>query len=167
MAIIDQHRAHVRILFEQYQKSILQQKSISQQMLFPAMVDFTPAEEQTLANLLQDLSYSGFELSNLGGGSYAVNGIPACMEGVDCVNLLKEIVAKSMETGIKAHEDIANTIAFSLASAQAIPTGKALSPEEMDHLLASLFLCSDMNLTPDGKTIFTLLTDDELGNRFH
>ena len=101
MAIIDQHRAHVRILFEQYQKSILQQKSVSQQMLFPAMVDFTQAEEQVLADLLQDLNYSGFELSNLGGGSYAINGVPSGMEGVDCVNLLKEIVVKSMETGIK------------------------------------------------------------------
>ena len=166
MAIIDQHRAHVRILFEQYQKSILQQKSVSQQMLFPAMVDFTQAEEQVLADLLQDLNYSGFELSNLGGGSYAINGVPSGMEGVDCVNLLKEIVVKSMETGIKAHEDIAKAIAFSLASAQAIPAGKVLSSEEMDHLLASLFLCPDMNLTPDGKTIFTLLTDDELGSRF-
>lgn len=166
MAIIDQHRAHLRILFEQYQKSIKQQKSISQQMLFPAMVDFTPTEEQMLPDLLQDLNYSGFDLSNLGGGSYAINGIPSGMEGIDCVNLLKDIVVKSMETGIKAHEDIANIIAFSLASAQAIPAGKVLSPEEMDHLLASLFLCSDMNLTPDGKTIFTLLTDDELENRF-
>ena len=57
-------------------------------------------------------------------------------------------------------------IAFSLASAQAIPMGKVLSMEEMDHLLASLFLCTDINLTPDGKTILTLLSDEELEGRF-
>ena len=91
MAIIDQHRAHLQILFEQYQKSIRQQKAASQQMLFPAIVDFTPAEETILPLLLEDLSYSGFDLSNLGGGSYSINGIPDGMEGVDCVTLLKDI----------------------------------------------------------------------------
>lgn len=167
MAIIDQHRAHLQILFEQYQKSIRQQKAASQQMLFPAIVDFTPAEETILPLLLEDLSYSGFDLSNLGGGSYSINGIPDGMEGVDCVTLLKDIVAKAIDTGCKGNEAIGDMIAFSLASAQAIPAGKVLSPEEMDHLLASLFLCSNMNLTPDGKTILSMLTDDELENRFH
>lgn len=167
MAIIDQHRAHLQILFEQYQKSIRQQKAASQQMLFPAIVDFTPAEETILPLLLEDLAYSGFDLSNLGGGSYSINGIPDGMEGVDCVTLLKDIVAKAIDTGCKGNEAIGDMIAFSLASAQAIPAGKVLSPEEMDHLLASLFLCSNMNLTPDGKTILSMLTDDELENRFH
>lgn len=167
MAIIDQHRAHLQILFEQYQKSIRQQKAASQQMLFPAIVDFTPAEETILPLLLEDLSYSGFDLSNLGGGSYSINGIPDGMEGVDCVTLLKDIVAKAIDTGCKGNEAIGDMIAFSLASAQAIPAGKVLSPEEMDHLLASLFLCSNMNLTPDGKTILSMLTDDELESRFH
>lgn len=167
MAIIDQHRAHLQILFEQYQKSIRQQKAASQQMLFPAIVDFTPAEETILPLLLEDLSYSGFDLSNLGGGSYSINGIPDGMEGVDCVTLLKDIVAKAIDTDCKGNEEIGDMIAFSMASAQAIPAGKVLSSEEMDHLLASLFLCSNMNLTPDGKTILSMLTDDELENRFH
>lgn len=167
MAIIDQHRAHLQILFEQYQKSIRQQKAASQQMLFPAIVDFTPAEETILPLLLEDLSYSGFDLSNLGGGSYSINGIPDGMEGVDCVTLLKDIVVKAIDTGCKGNEEIGDMIAFSMASAQAIPVGKVLSSEEMDHLLASLFLCSNMNLTPDGKTILSMLTDDELENRFH
>ena len=167
MAIIDQHRAHLQILFEQYQKSIRQQKAASQQMLFPTIVDFTPAEETILPLLLEDLSYSGFDLSNLGGGSYSINGIPDGMEGVDCVTLLKDIVAKAIETGCKGNKEIGDMIAFSMASAQAIPVGKVLSSEEMDHLLASLFLCSNMNLTPDGKTILSMLTDDELENRFH
>ena len=157
----------VQILFEQYQKSIRQQKAASQQMLFPAIVDFTPAEETILPLLLEDLSYSGFDLSNLGGGSYSINGIPDGMEGVDCVTLLKDIVAKVIDTGCKGNEEIGDMIAFSLASAQAIPAGKVLSAEEMDHLLASLFLCTNMNLTPDGKTILSMLTDDELENRFH
>lgn len=166
MAIIDQHRAHIRVLFDKYQKTISQQKGATQQMLFPAMMELTPAEEAILPELMEELSYSGFELSNLGGGSYSINGIPAQMEGVDCVDLLKDILNKAIDTGCKAHTDITDMIAFELASAQAIPAGKPLSPEEMDHLLASLFTCPNINLTPDGKKILTLLTDEELESRF-
>lgn len=166
MAIVDQHRAHVRVLYEQYMQSIKRKQNASQQMLFPAMVDFTPVEESVLPNILPDLNYSGFDLSNMGGGSYAINGVPAGMEGVDSVSLLKDIVEKIIDVGGKANDDVAEVIAFSLASAQAIPAGKPLAYEEMDHLLASLFVCSDMNLTPDGKTIYTLLTDNEIEMRF-
>ena len=107
-----------------------------------------------------------FDISNLGGGSYSINGVPVGMEGIDCVDLLKDIIHKAIETDGKAQDEIIDLIAFSLASAQAIPVGKTLSAEEMDHLLASLFLCPDIHLTPDGKTIYTLLTDDELAKRF-
>ena len=166
LAVIDQHRAHLRVLFDQYQKSIRQQKTASQQMLFPARVELTPAEEAALPELLDDLGASGFDISNLGGGSYSINGVPVGMEGIDCVDLLKDIIHKAIETDGKAQDEIIDLIAFSLASAQAIPVGKTLSAEEMDHLLASLFLCPDIHLTPDGKTIYTLLTDDELAKRF-
>ncbi len=166
MAIIDQHRAHLQILFEQYRKSIRQRRAASQQMLFPAIVSFTPAEETALPRLAEALSYSGFDLGNLGGGCYSVNGIPEGLKGVDCVGLLKEMAGKAVDTGCSGDEEIADMIAFSLASAQAIPAGKPLSPEEAGHLLASLFLCRDMNLTADGKTILSLLTDDELESRF-
>ena len=57
-------------------------------------------------------------------------------------------------------------VAFSLASAQAIPVGKTLAAEEMDNLVASLFTCSDSNYTPDGKTILTILSNEELEKRF-
>lgn len=166
LALVDQHRAHVRILYEQYQHRISQRQGLSQQMLFPAMVEFTPAENAHLPALLEDLSFAGFDLSDLGGGSYSINGIPSGMEGTDCVKLLKDIVAKVIETGGNARDEIGNLISFSLASAQAIPVGKALSAEEMDHLIASLFVCSDSNLTPDGKVIMTLLSNDELEKRF-
>ena len=166
LALIDQHRAHIRVLFEQYQHSISQKRGLSQQMLFPAIVEFTPSENACLPLLLEDLSFAGFDLSDLGGGSYSINGIPSGMEGTDCVKLLKEIVLKAIETGCKVKDEISDMIAFSLAAAQAIPIGKPMSAKEMDHLLASLFVCTDSNLTPDGKTIMTIFSNDEIDKRF-
>ena len=166
LAIIDQHRAHVRILFDQYLSNIRQQQGVSQQVLFPEIVEFTAAEAAVLPSLLDDLRFVGFDLSNLGNDNYAINGLPAGIENLDPVNLVKDIVDRAIETGCEVHEKICEAIAFSLAKAAAIRPGKSLSSEEMDHLIASLFSCPDSNLTPDGKTIISMLTDDELEKRF-
>ena len=166
LALIDQHRAHLRILFEQYSRSIRQKQGASQQVLFPEVVTFTQAEVAILPTLWDDLRFAGFDLSDLGGGSYAINGLPAGIEGIDMVQLLKEIVARCVELGSDAKDLLSDTIALSLAKAAAIPAGKELTPEEMDHLIASLFSCQDSNLTPDGKTILSMLTDEELERRF-
>lgn len=166
LAIIDQYRAHVRILFDQYLENIRQQQGISQQVLFPEIVEFTAAEVVVLPALLEDMRFAGFDLSDLGGGSYAINGLPAGIENIDQVNLIKDIVHHAIETGCDAREKICEAIAFPLAKAAAIRPGKSLSSEEMDHLIASLFTCAESNLTPDGKTIVSMLTDEEMEKRF-
>ena len=166
LAMIDQHRAHLRILFEQYSRAIRQKQGASQQVLFPEVVTFTPAEVAILPALWDDLRFAGFDLSDLGGGSYAINGLPAGIEGMDMVQLLKEIVARCVDLGTDAQALMGDTIAQALAKAAAIPAGKELTPEEMDHLIASLFSCQDSNLTPDGKIILSMLTDEELERRF-
>lgn len=166
LALIDQHRAHIRILFEQYQSSIRQQQGVSQQVLFPEIVEFTAEEAAVLPRLLDDLRFIGFDLSNLGNDNYAINGLPAGLEQLDAVALLKDMVDKVLETGSETPDHICAAIAFSLARAAAIRPGKLLSSDEMDHLIASLFSCTESNLTPDGKTILSLLTDAELEKRF-
>ncbi len=166
MAIVDQNRAHVRILFEQYLASIRQRQGVSQQVLFPEVVEFTTAEATVLPSLLEDLRFVGFDLSDLGNHTYEINGLPAGIERQDPASLVKDIVDHVVETGSEAKEKICESIALVLAKAAAIPSGKALSPEEMDHLIASLFSCSDSNLTPEGKTIISILSEEELDRRF-
>ena len=166
LALIDQHRAHVRILFDQYLNNIRQQKGASQQVLFPEIIEFTAAEAAVLPVLLEDMRFIGFDLSNLGNNSYAINGLPAGLENVDQIVLIKDIVSRAIETGCEVHEEICESIALALAKAAAIRPGKVMSADEMDHLIATLFSCPDSNLTPDGKTIVSMLTDEELEKRF-
>ena len=166
LALIDQYRAHVRILFDQYLNNIRQQKGASQQVLFPEIIEFTAAEAAVLPALLEDMRFIGFDLSNLGNNSYAINGLPAGLENVDQVVLIKDIVSRAIETGCEVHEEICESIALALAKAAAIRPGKVMSADEMDHLIATLFSCPDSNLTPDGKTIVSMLTDEELEKRF-
>ena len=166
LALIDQHRAHVRILFDQYITNIRQQRGASQQVLFPEIVEFTASEATVLPTLLEDMRFIGFDLTNLGNNSYAINGLPAGVENLDPVSLIRNMVDRVIDTGCEVHEEICDSLALSLAKAAAIRPGKILSGEEMDNLLASLFSCQESNLTPDGKTIVSKLTDEELDKRF-
>ena len=166
LALIDQHRAHVRILFDQYITNIRQQRGASQQVLFPEIVEFTAGEATVLPTLLEDMRFIGFDLTNLGNNSYAINGLPAGVENLDPVSLIRNMVDRVIDTGCEVQEEICDSLALSLAKAAAIRPGKILSGEEMDNLLASLFSCQESNLTPDGKTIISKLTDEELEKRF-
>ena len=166
LALIDQHRAHVRILFDQYVANIRQRQGASQQVLFPEIVEFTAGEAAVLPVLLEDMQFIGFDLTKLGNNSYAINGLPAGVENLDPVSLIRNMVDRAIETGCEVHEEICDSLALSLAKAAAIRPGKILSGEEMDNLLASLFSCQESNLTPDGKTIISKLTDEELEKRF-
>ncbi|MEG1748135.1 MAG: DNA mismatch repair endonuclease MutL [Tannerellaceae bacterium] len=166
LVLIDQHRAHVRILYTQYLSNMRKQRGLSQQLLFPEIIEFTAAEAVVLPLLLDDMCFVGFDLSNLGNNSYAINGLPTGMEHADPVSLIRDITDRAVETGCEVREHVYELMALSLAKAAAIPPGKTLSAEEMDHIIASLFSCSDSNLTPDGKTILSMLTDEELEKRF-
>lgn len=157
LMIIDQHRAHVRILYEQYLKQLKEHTAHTQKMLFPEMVNLPTSNEAALQKVLSEMQTMGFELSNMGGGSYAVNGIPAGIEGLNISALVGDMVASTLEDGSSVNEEIDKALALSLARNAAIPYGQVLGNEEMENLVNELFACNNVNYTPTGKTILTIL----------
>ncbi|MDR0796746.1 MAG: DNA mismatch repair endonuclease MutL [Tannerella sp.] len=166
LVLIDQHRAHVRILYEQYISNIKLQKSISQQMLFPEIVEFTPSEAALIPTLTDEIQWLGFDISPIGNHCYSINGVPAGVRDRNPVALLKEIVQQVMTSENSLKKEKSEMFALSLAKSAAIRSGKSLSIEEMEAMIASLFSMEANNLTPDGKTIMSVLADDELNKRF-
>lgn len=166
LMLIDQHRAHTRILYEKYLGQIGSRSGVSQQVLFPEMVSFTPSETVLLQAMLPDLESLGFELSPLGGGSYSVNGVPAGLDGVDYVRLLKDMVAEHADTGTPASDEISRSLALRLALSAAVPYGQVLSNSEMESIVNELFTCSNVNYTPDGKPIVAMLKQQDLERLF-
>ena len=166
LALIDQHRAHVRVLTDEYLKRINNRQGISQGLLFPEIISFSPKEATVLPCLLEDLAFIGFDLANLGNHSYSINGIPSGLEHLNMIDVLLEIVDKALETGCEVKEEIADTLALSLARKAAIPYGKILSEDEAEALIADLFASSSPNYTPDGKLIISILNEEELVKRF-
>lgn len=162
LMIIDQHRAHVRVLYERYLEQIQQQMSHSQKVLFPEVLQFPVSDEVILEKLLPEMSKMGFELDNLGGGSYAVNAIPTGLDGVNPLHLVQDMVFSAKEKGVKALDEVHQSLALTLARNAAIPQGQVLSNEEMETLVNDLFACSNVNYTPDGKNVLCILKQQEI-----
>ena len=166
LMIIDQQRAHIRILYDQYLEQITRRQGASQGMLFPDIVQFPVSEVPVLQEIMEDLSYLGFELTDLGGGSYAINGIPSGIEGLNPVELIQSMVHTAMEKGGKVKEEVQSNLALTLAKAAAIVPGQVLTNEEMNVLVDGLFAVATPNYTPDGKTVLSVLQEDELEKLF-
>lgn len=166
LMVIDQQRAHIRILYDRYLAQIAAHKGASQGVLFPDIVQFPPSEAIVLQSLLDDLSCLGFELTDLGGGSYAIHGVPTGIEGLNPIELIQNMVHTAIEKGSKVKEEVQGALALSLAKAASIVHGQVLSSEEMNHLVDELLTSSMPNYTPDGKTILSVLKEDELEKMF-
>ena len=166
LVIINQRRAHIRILYDGYLRQITQKRGVSQGLLFPEIISFTPREATVLPFLLDDLAYIGFDLSDLGNNAYSINGIPSGLENADIIETLQDMTDKAMETGCEVKEEISESLALTLAKKAAIPYGKLLSEEEAESLIAKLFASSGPNYTPDGKAILFLLSEEEIERRF-
>ncbi len=162
LMMVDQHRAHLRVLFEEYLQKMDRHKWPTQNVLFPEIVRLTPAETAVMSQMLAQLEEVGFAVSDLGGGSFSVNGVPAGLDGVDPKNLLNELLASAKDKTGRPKSEMAESVALGMARSSAIPYGQVLSNEEMENLINRLFACSNAKMTPDGKLITCILKQDEI-----
>lgn len=162
LMIIDQHRAHVRILYEQYLQQVKDRTFHSQKVLFPEVVQFPVSDELVFEKILPEMQQMGFELEDLDGGSFAINCVPAGLEGLNPVKLVQDMVASAKEKGNSALDEINKNLALSLARHAAIPYGQVLGNEEMENLVNGLFACENVNYSPDGKTVLCILQQEEI-----
>ena len=152
----------IRILYEKYMEQQRAMTSESQKLLFPETIQFSASDAVVLGSILPTLSGLGFDLSDLGGNTYAINGIPTGIEGIDPVMLLQRMVADVLEKGRGVADEINATVALSLARSAAIPYGQILNNEEMENLVNELFTCSNVNYTPDGKAVLSILPQSDI-----
>lgn len=164
--VVNQHRAHVRVLFDQHMQCINSGNRPSQKELFPIVVQFEKADCIVLENLMEDICSLGFDLSNLGGGAYSVNGIPAGLEGIDISTLLHDMVVSAKEMTNDIRRDAQEALALTMAENAAIVYGQVLSSMEMERLLRDLFATKIPARTPDGKLVYTILDDKMLNDLF-
>ena len=166
LMLIDQRRAHLRVLFDKYMAQITQREGIAQGVLFPDIFQVPAAKVPIFESIMGELNAVGFELTNLGGGSYAINGVPSELEGINSIDLLNQMLHSAIEKGSQIKEEIQEQIALSIAKASAINYGQTLTNEEMINLVDNLFACAAPNYTPDGKVVLATIKEEEIEKLF-
>ena len=162
LMVIDQHRADVRIRYEHNIRLMEQRQVNTQQVLFPEVIQLSASENVMMQQFLPDMAAMGFDISDLGGGNYAINGMPAASADLDPVTLVRHVLADSVEQGKGISQELHARLALSIARHTAIDYGQVLSNEEMEHIVNELFACENVNYTPDGKTILTILPQHDI-----
>ena len=166
LLLINQYRAHVCVLYNQYIHEWQNAKAPVQQLLFPEILDLTPDDMLLIAPVLDDLRAIGFDMEQFGKTSYSINGVPAQIGQQNALPILQHILQVVRETGTNAQDEWRHKIALSLANDTAIPYGKTLTVEEMRDLLTHLFALPAYQRTPDGKRVIAVMTDEEINKRF-
>ena len=166
LMVIDQHRAHVRILFDRYIGRIHSGSMSSQTILFPEVLHLSPAQAVTLEGLLPEMEKMGFVLSRMSGNDWAVNAIPAGLDGVDAAAMVQQIIESVENGGMPLKKRILEHLALTVARSAAIPAGRTLMQEEMDLIVADLLRLPEPNYTPDGKTIIQMIPIDHISKMF-
>ena len=166
LMLIDQHRAHVRILYDRFMARFADKPSVTQRLLFPQRLTLPPSEAVAFEKMMQDLQSVGFEVSSLGGGDFSVLGTPAGTEGLDASELLLHILQETLDGKSDAADGIRHRIALTLARRAAMPVGEYLSGAEMSALVDQLFSTGTPNFTPDGQTVLVILAVENIEKLF-
>ena len=166
LLLINQHRAHVVILFREWMEQMSETQGAMQQLLFPEVVELQPDEMLLMAQILPDLKTIGFDLEQLSPNSYSILSVPARLTDQSPQPILQHILSQVRERNASTQVEWREQIALSLAESAAIPYGRSLSPEEMKDLVSRLLRLPTYLRTPDGKTVLTRLSDDEINQRF-
>lgn len=162
LMIIDQHRAHKRILYDSYLAKVKERDMVCQNTMFPEIVELSPAQNAVLADIAPSLEDLGFAISPLGDNSWSITGIPSMLGGANPRDLLLGMIESVTETGEELASSLQERIALSMARSSAIKRGQVLSATEMDKLISDLFRLSTPARTPDGKTVFTIVNIEDI-----
>jgi len=166
LMMIDQKRAHERVLFEHYLSILGTGKVASQADLFPRTLTLDPADHVLMLDMMDDLNRLGFDIHDLGHGTIAVNGYPSDAGIHDPAQVIETFLEEYKETGRDPLVTAREKTARSMAVATAIPYGKELGQEEMRQLADQLFACEAPGYTPSGKPTVVILRLDDIEKMF-
>jgi DNA mismatch repair protein MutL len=166
MLIIDQHRAHQRILYEEFLQSITIKEGVSQQLLFPLTLKFSTIEVAMLQGLKTQLKDAGFVFSKLDHDDVELNGIPVSVAEASVSAVLEQLINDVEHQVPNSHFSQSDLIAKSLSKSLAVKTGQKLSVKEQDHLVNRLFACKEPSISPESKPTFITIDAKDLEKKF-
>jgi len=164
--MIDQRRAHERVLYERYLASLGDGPRPAQVSLFPVETELNPGEMAVLEEIADQLRLLGFGIKKGKGNKVTITGHPADTRNANPLVMLEAVISEYRHTLNDPSIGARERVALSMARASAIQYGTPLTHTEMEELFDMLFACSMPNYSPTGKTVMNIITLDELDRRF-
>ena len=164
LMLVDQRRAHTRILYERYMRQMREQSAATQGLLFPELLELSPSDAALLTGILDDVRALGFDITPLGGSAFSIVGTPPGQANPAAV-VQQMLESVKQQDGLHA-EALHHQLALVLARNNAIEVGEVLSPVQMETLIADLFQCEIQNLSPSGKPILTIIQQEQIDKMF-
>ena len=166
MLIIDQNRAHQRVLYEKFLKHITIKEATSQQLLFPLQLHFTPSETKIIRDLKSDLEHTGFVFSELNDSEVTITGVPVGVPESEVSIILEQLISDVENDVPDANFSSTDLLAKSMAKSLAIKNGQSLNSNEQEHMVNSLFACKEPNVSPTNRPTFITLGVDDIEKKF-
>jgi len=157
LLVIDQHRAHTCVLYEDFLRRLENHTHASQRLLFPELLQFSQKECLVIESIQEELETLGFDLTSLGGGSYSLAGVPANAESNQPAQLLHDLIYASMELGANLKQQINHTMALVMAQSASIVYGQVLTQDEIHTLIRQLYQQKMPLRSPSGKRVYDLI----------
>ncbi len=167
LMVIDQKRAHERILFEKFMEVLKSDSVASQQMLFPQTIELNPADAAILQNILPELLSLGFDIRDFGKNTFIISGTPGVLDVSSPELIVEKLLEEYKNSPVDARSKAKEQIAISLSKASSLDYGTDLKQEEIDHLIDNLFACATPNFSPEGKKVLTIIPVTDIEKSFN
>lgn len=165
LMLIDQRRAHQRILFEQFMITLTNEEGYCQQLLFPQTIEMNHSDAALFETMIPDLNSIGFDIREFGPGTFIINGIPGFIDDSNAKNIIETAFAQYKESSGNIKDETKEKLATSLAIASSIGYGQSLTQEEAGSLIDGLFACQTPNYSPTGKPVIEIIKLEEMEKR--
>jgi DNA mismatch repair protein MutL len=166
LMLIDQKRAHERVLYERFLECLSNNRAISQIDMFPVTAELNPADTFILKEIEGELKLLGFSIDHSGKNTITINGRPADSDSSDPLEILEILIEDYKNSQADPSAGAKEKVAASMACASAIQYGKVLTQGEMEDLFDTLFACQSPNYSPKGKPVISILTLEDIDKRF-
>lgn len=164
--MVDQRRAHERIIYERMLSALENQQALAQQSLFPETITLNASDYQVCIEMMTSLEQLGFDIRDFGNNSVVVHGLPADMKAMGARDTIELMIEQFKSNEGLSETGHAERVSRAAAKASAISYGSQLTKLEMQEIIDQLFACANPNYSPSGKLIVKIIDLEELDSHF-
>lgn len=166
LMLINQHRAHIRILYERWLRQLADRSIESQQLIFADDIEIAASQGAVLEANAAIIENLGFRLIDNGGGRWSITGAPALPARVSPRESLLAVLDELSCRGDADADTLRAPVALAMARSAAVKAGQRLKTSEMENIIAELFRCDSPNHTPDGHPVLSIISSDDISRLF-